>query len=281
MFGIDPTVSTACDPSTTRPSSHATRTASPSALDAARPRALEQRDALAQELVLEHRGDLGVLERQHLLAGDEQRHLRAERVEHVRELDARDTRPDDHDVLRQLGRRVRLAGREHPLAVDRRELGDPGSRARGDDDEVGVELLDAAGGLDHDLVRALEPSGAVEQPDVLRLEQLHDRRVQALLDRRDPLAQRVEVDAALGLQAHHVRCGELGELAAGGDHRLRRDAVPEVGGAADHVALDQRDLGAQRGRDRRARVAGGPTTEDHEPHAGMRGTHPGYGTPLA
>ena len=61
-----------------------------------------------------------------------------------------------------------------------------------------------------------------------------------------------------------VRAAELGELAAGGDHRLRRDAVPEVRGAADDVALDQRDVGAERGRDARARVARGPTTEDHD-----------------
>ena len=32
---------------------------------------------------------------------------------------------------------------------------------------------------------------------------------------------------------------------AGGDHRLRRDAVPQVGGAADDVALDHRHVGAR------------------------------------
>ena len=61
---------------------------------------------------------------------------------------------DHHHVLRQLGRRVRLAGREHPLAVHGRELGYPGSGAGGDHDEVGFELLDAASGLDDDFVRA-------------------------------------------------------------------------------------------------------------------------------
>ena len=38
-----------------------------------------------------------------------------------------------------------------------------------------------------------------------------------------------------------------GQGAAGGDHGLGRDAVPQVGGAADDVALDQRDLGAEAG----------------------------------
>ena len=125
------------------------------AFDAGGARALEQRDALAHELVLERGRHLGVLERQHLLAGDEQGHLRAEGVEHVRELDAGDAGADHDDVLRQLGRRVRLAGGEHPLAVDGRELGNPGARPGGDHDEVGFELLDPVGGLDHDLVRAL------------------------------------------------------------------------------------------------------------------------------
>jgi hypothetical protein len=158
------------------------------ALDAARAGALEQRDALAHELVLERRRHLGVLEREHLLAGDEQRHLRAEGVEHVRELDARDTGADHHHVLRELGGRIRLAGREHSFAVYGRELGNPGTRPGGDHDEVGFELLDAAGRFDHYFVRPLEPPRAAEEPDLLRLEQPDDRLVQPLLDRRDPLA---------------------------------------------------------------------------------------------
>ena len=51
---------------------------------------------------------------------------------------------------------------------------------------------------------------------------------------------------------------------AGGDHRLRRDAVPQVGGAADDVALDHRDLGAEAGRVGGRGVAGRPAADDHE-----------------
>ena len=54
--------------------------------------------------------------------------------------------------------------------------------------------------------------------------------------------------------------------AAGGDHRLRRDAVPQVRGAADDVALDHRDLGAEPRRVRGRRVAGRPAADDHESH---------------
>ena len=52
--------------------------------------------------------------------------------------------------------------------------------------------------------------------------------------------------------------------AAGRDHRLRRDAVPQVGGAADDVALDHRHLGAEPGGVGRGGVAGGPAADDHE-----------------
>ena len=51
---------------------------------------------------------------------------------------------------------------------------------------------------------------------------------------------------------------------AGGDHRLRRDAVPQVGGAADDVAFDHRDLRAEAGGVGRGGVAGRPAADDHE-----------------
>ena len=53
---------------------------------------------------------------------------------------------------------------------------------------------------------------------------------------------------------------------AGGDHRLARDAVPQMGRAADHVTLDHRDLGAEPGGVRGGLVAGRPTTDDDEAH---------------
>ena len=60
---------------------------------------------------------------------------------------------------------------------------------------------------------------------------------------------------------------ELGELVAGRDHRLARDAVPEVRGAADDIAFDERDLGAERRGDRRRRVPGRSAADDHETHS--------------
>ena len=90
------------------------------------------------------------------------------RREHVHELDAGDARADDDQVLGQLGRRVGVAGGEHPLAVDVRPVGDAGPAAGGD---AGWRRPRArstpVGGLDDDLVRALEPGrcpGACARP---------------------------------------------------------------------------------------------------------------------
>ena len=88
-----------------------------------------------------------------------------------------------------------------------------------------------------------------------------------LLDARDPLAQRVRRRGTPSrVEPHRAGVAELGELVAGRDHRLARDAVPEVRGAADDVALDERDLGADRRGDGRRGVPGGSATDDHEAH---------------
>ena len=111
-----------------------------------------------------------------------------------------------------------------------------------------------------------EPAGARDHADALRLQQAAHRFVQPLLDRRDPLAQGVEVEVALGAQSHDPGARQLRQLATRRDHRFRRDAVPEVRGAADDVAFDERHLGAERRRDRGRGVAGRSTAEDHEAH---------------
>ena len=52
-------------------------------------------------------------------------------------------------------------------------------------------------------------------------------------------------------------------------------ASQQVRGAAHDVALDQRDVGTQRGRDGRARVARGTTAQDHDTrHRGNSRTRP-------
>ena len=79
--------------------------------------------------------------------------------------------------------------------------------------------------------------------------------------------QGVEVDAALGGHAHHLGPLQLGEEPAGGDHGLRRDAVPQVGGATDEIPLDQRDLGPEPGGDGGGGVPARPPADDDKPDA--------------
>ena len=55
----------------------------------------------------------------------------------------------------------------------------------------------------------------------------------------------IDVDHGVSrVDPHVLRAEEGHEFAARRDHRLRRHAVPEVGGAAEHVAFDERDVGA-------------------------------------
>ena len=78
------------------------------------------------------------------------------------------------------------------------------------------------------------------------------------------LAERLDVEMTLGGDAHRVRASELEQLTARRDQRFRRNAVPQVGGAAHDVALDQGDVGTERRRDARAGVAGGTTTKNDD-----------------
>jgi len=115
-------------------------------------------------------------------------------------------------------------------------------------------------------VRPAEPAGALDDPDALALEQLAAGGGETPDDAADALPQQLEVDGRdLDLDAHARSLADIRVRAAGGDHGLGRHAVPEVGGAAHDVALDERDLGTQTGR-----VGGGlrarrATADDDEP----------------
>ena len=236
------------------------------AIDRDRARALEQLHTAREELLLEHRCDFGILRGQNLLTRDDQRHLRAERAEHVRELHAGDARTDHDEVVGDLRWRIRLSGREDAFAVGDDPLGKARSRTGRDEDGVGVDLLGALRGIDRNRVGTHQPTGSGDHADALRLQEASHRFVQPGFDRRNPLAQRFAVEVALGAQSHHPGAGQLRQLTTGGDHRLRRDAVPEVRGAADDVAFDEGHFGAKGRRDRRRGVAGRTAAEDHKPY---------------
>ena len=123
------------------------------ALDRRRPRPLEQAHTAGEEVRLEHGGDFRILVRQHLLAGNDQRHLGTERGEHVHELDAGDTRADDGDAARELLGRVAVACRQDAITVGFAPVRDARPRAGGDQGDVEVELLDTIDRVDFDGVR--------------------------------------------------------------------------------------------------------------------------------
>ena len=234
------------------------------ALDAGRTRTLEQLDAATHEVVLQHGGDLGVLLGQHLISADDQRHLGAERQEHVHELDARDARTDHDEVLGDLLGRVGVAGGEDPVAVGMSELGDAGAAAGGHQDPVSGKLLGETVGRRHlDGVLVDQATGAHDDAHPLALEQAATRLLEPPHDAGDAAAKRVEVDLRrLRVQAHLGGLAELAEGGARGDHGLRRNAVPQVCRTPDDVAFDQRDVGSEPGSDRCGLGAGGAAADD-------------------
>ena len=172
-------------------------------------------------------------------------------------------------MLGDLGRRVRVARGQHAVAVDGREPRHAAARAGRDQYEIGFDLFVARVRGRDDAPRPGETARAPDHAHALRHEQRLDRLLDPALDRLHPLAKRVDVESAFRRDAHGVRALQLRELAAGRDQRLRRDAVPEVRGAADDIAFDDRDVGTEGRGDTRARIAGRTTTDHDE----MRHAH--------
>src|SRR5262249_25537849 len=106
---------------------------------------------------------------------------------------------------------------------------------------------------------------ALHHPHSLALEEAGDRAVEATDDAVDPVLEPSRVDVRGDhLETHALDALGEAQGATGGDHRLRRDAVPEVSGTADDVALHHRDLGPQTSGMCGGRVPGGTPAEDHE-----------------
>ena len=113
-----------------------------------------------------------------------------------------------------------------------------------------------------------EPTGPVHQPHALGLEQVVHRLAQLLLDRRHPLAQRVDVELALGARVPSMRARAssassppVAIIAFDGMQSQRCAAPPMTSRSIE------RDLGAERRRDRRRGVARRAATDDHESSA--------------
>ncbi len=151
------------------------------------------------------------------------------------------------------------------VAVGLTPVGDARSGSGGD--EGGVELDGALSiGAGHSArVGRGETGGAVDDLDPLADEQLGRVVAHVILDARDPPVEGLDVDRRGGLgEPHSTDAMGEADRTAGGDHRLRRDAVPEVRRASNDVAFDHHDLGAEPRRVGGGLVAGGSAADDHK-----------------
>ncbi len=226
---------------------------------------LQQAHSPTQEVVFQNSGDLGVFHRQHLLTAHDQGHLGAEAGEHVHELDTCDARADHGDARREDARRVAVAGDEDALAIGLAPLGYAGAGAGGHEHGVGRDQPGAGLGGHLHFLWPHHPGRAADQLDPLALQQSGRVALEMVLDVFDALGQPGDVDLGhLLLEPHPADPPGEAHRPTGGDHRLRRDAVPQMGRAANDVAFDQGDLGAEPGRMGGRSVPRGPTTDDDE-----------------
>ena len=151
-----------------------------------------------------------------------------------------------------------------------------------DDERVGLDLVEVLGrlavaGRDDEALRTVEPPLAVDDAhaglDELRLHvlallarQAHEARVDCGEvdrdlgpDRAARIVAREELHAEVGGLADRV--GRLG----GRDQGLRRHDVGEHRRAADALALDERDIGAELGSRERGLVSAWPSPEYCDP----------------
>ena len=267
MLGTEPMASSACDPATTRPSSQRTthrrrrcgrsrRPAPPSA--ATRPAAGSPPPAPPPP-----RGPCSAAP-----AGGSRAATPSSRAWRTC---ARTRRRSRRSRSRRGARAASAAGStaavvrmRSPSGVHQSGMRGPG--AGGDEHGVGDELLrrrstspprPGAGRRGGPCPGACAPAGSASSCSI-DVFSLRD-------DALDPLLQRAQVDLGLDpVEAHALDAPGEAHGPAGRDHRLRRDAVPQVSGAADDVALDHRDVGAEAGRPRGCGVAGRAASDDDE-----------------
>ena len=234
-------------------------------------------DAAAPEGALQLDRDLAVLERhevgQVLEDGDLGAHVGVE----AGELDA-DRPAADDDEARGQGRRGQdvVAGDDDlPVRLEARQRLD--AAAGGEDDVVGVERPVAgrravlADEVDLDLLAAVEPAAALDELDLVLLDQAHEALGQAVDDLAAALGDDREVDRGLaGRDAEVVRLLDLGVEVGRLEHRLGRDAADVEAGAADLVLVDEGDLESQLPSPERGRVAAGAGAQDDEVEAVRR-----------
>src|SRR5690606_34982924 len=184
-----------------------------------------------------------VLQREHLVQRLDDRHLRAERGEHVSELHPDRAGTDDRDALRRLGREYGLITAPHAIAINLQHGERARPRAGREHDVLRAVRRLLAVLLDLDLAVAGKAAPALDRRDLVLLEQERDALVplrgdalRALRRNRDIQRHIADVHAEV-LQRRCLLC-VLRAL----QHRLGRDAADVVAHTAQLVRLDTGDL---------------------------------------
>ena len=245
VFGTVPTVISACEPSTVRPSVSSTTTPfSVRVTLAARPRSAIRPPRDGEDL-LDDGGGVGVLAGQHLVAGGDEGDRHAGLEVAGGELGAGHAGADDDEVLGHLREVVDVAPVEDPLAVGLGARQHARVGAGGDEDDVGLQRLGAAPSASSTSTRcSARPRISSESrpvpgddPDALAQQPLAD--VGGLGHRQalDPVVDRGEVEVDGGqlraLEAEGGRVADRRHGAGGGDEGLRGHAVGEHAGATE------------------------------------------------
>ena len=176
---------------------------------------------------------------------------------------------DDEQLLGQLVQAEHVAGVEHALVVDLGERRLPRRGAGAHEQMVVLEPLRAALGRRDEHAVALDRPLAVDDRGLDQVEPLAHAARLVLPDEAGMRlgAQQVDARAAV-LEDEAARLGalDLGHRRGDLEQRLRRDAVGHRPVAAERHAVDDRDLGAERGGGRGGGVAGRAGSEDQEAH---------------
>ena len=241
------------------------------ALDALDRAPVHHADALGREARLDDPRGVLVLARQDVRVGVQHGHLAAEPAERLGQLAADRPRADHAEPARPLGEvEHRLVGQEAGLldALDRQR-----DRARAGRDHRLLEAHQRA--ADRDRVPAREARVAEEHVDA-ELVAVARRGIVVADLRADP-AHALHRGAEVGLGAVGeresdllLRAPRLGHHPRGAEHALAGHAADVQAVAAEIVALDQRHLRAQPGRDRRRDQARG-SAADHDEVVALRG----------
>ena len=176
---------------------------------------------------------------------------------------------DDEQLLGQVVQAEHVARVEHALVVDLGERRLPRRGAGADEQVVVLEPLRAALGRRDQHAVALDRALAVDDRGLDQVEPLAHAARLVLPDEAGMRLGAQQVDArAPVLEDDAARLGalDLGHRRGDLQQRLGRDAVRHRPVAAERHAVDDRDLGAERGGGRGGGVAGRAGSEDQEAH---------------